>query len=74
MSDTLTVRQTAVLLGLSEVSIRKHCQRPLGRKGHLPAHKHGRDWAIEPADLEALRLELAQDRRSKLYKEQEQRR
>ena len=70
ISTTLTVAQAAALLGLSEVSIRKHCQKKEGQTGRLPAHKHGRDWAIELPALEALRLELEQDRRSKLYKEQ----
>ena len=67
MSDTLTVAQAAVLLGLSEVSIRKYCQRPPGSKGHLPAHKFGKAWAIEPPDLEAFVTALVQDKRSKLY-------
>lgn len=45
----LTTREAAKTLGVTPDHVRH-----LIRSGKLKATAHGRDWAIDPADLEAL--------------------
>lgn len=46
--DHLTTREAADRLDLSIRQV-----QTLIRRGHLPAERLGRDWAIMPADVEA---------------------
>ncbi len=50
MSDLLTTTQVAAALGVTPPRILQ-----LISAGRLPAVKHGRDWMIESAALEAVR-------------------
>lgn len=52
MTDTMITTATAArLLGLSRQSVLAFIA-----SGKLPAQKHGRDWMIEPSDLELVKV------------------
>lgn len=51
----LTTEQAAARLGIKAVTVLKHIKR-----GNIKATKDGRDWLIEPAELER----FTQERRS----------
>jgi len=48
MEETYTTAQAAAMLGIQPRMVRRWCQR-------LQVAKHGRDYAITPADLARLR-------------------
>lgn len=45
--QTYTIEQAAAILGITGAGVRQLIYR-----GSLPAHKHGRDWAIRKSDLD----------------------
>lgn len=49
MTDLLTTQQAAKRLKLNSASTLRHAIR----RGELKAEKVGRDWMIDPADLDA---------------------
>ncbi len=51
MPDDLTTNEAAEILNISPRRV-----RALIHAGRLPAEKHGRDWAIKPADLELVKV------------------
>lgn len=51
MPDDLTTNEAADILNITPRRV-----RALINAGRLPAEKHGRDWAIEPEDLELVKV------------------
>ena len=53
--DPMTLTEAAALLGVLPDTLKKQAQR-----GVLRAEKHGRDWWVEPAEVERYRNEHRQ--------------
>lgn len=60
MTDFLTTQQAADLLDLDRRTILKYIQR-----GLIQARKFGRDWQIDPAEVERYRQERRKPGRPK---------
>ncbi|MEA4856116.1 MAG: helix-turn-helix domain-containing protein [Solidesulfovibrio sp.] len=60
----LTTIQAAEILGIRSETVRQQIQA-----GRLSAVKHGRDWFIDPDELDRYRRERQQNGRSTRWKE-----